>query len=112
MQQVRTCDLVQYYQYQVDRQEADRAIVQQRYDQLAAQYEAKAIPKLLGWKYSDSIAGDRTRLVWAGLRLDSFYSEMLLQCTYSQKIGVELMDIPYRSSVAFYPWAADNNLPY
>lgn len=110
MSQARTCDLLQYYQYQVQRQETSRLAEQSLYDIYAADYEAQFFPKLFGWKYKNTSAGnvDPWRGHWGGLVVDPFYAHMILQCTYTLEIGLTIMDVPPRSSRAFFDWMAEN----
>lgn len=113
MNQVRTEDLLKYYQYQQKRRIDEKALRKINYDIHTEEYESKFLNKLFGWKYKDSAAGFseyESNNSWIYMNHDDFYKDMIAECTYNTKLNFMYMELPVRSN-PFYQWAADNNIP-
>ena len=117
MTQVRTKDLVSYFECRISQREEDIVATRKRFDKVKLKYETKFFPKLFGWKFENSFFGYDEEY-WTGWdRYHMKYcKEWLVKLEYISKLNVldnkQYTEMPENHSDAFFHYAKENNLPY
>jgi hypothetical protein len=115
--QVRTNDLVAFYEDRIVK--TNKQLVDSLDEYAAAKivYENKFLPKLFGWKYENSGTGSMCSMFgswdipWIKERIKN-YEKILVKLEYYTKMRYTLFDINPNHEDAFFKFARENNLPY
>lgn len=113
-------DAIKFVKFNIAKKERETEELTIKYTAAKMVYEESFFPKLFGWKYENSRAGD---LSWVAnfRRYNDWdfdvcspkrYKSLLRKFTYHKKIGDELIEMDSDLMGKFYLFCYNNNLPY